>query len=513
VDDLAVGGPTSGWLQTFTIGVLVGVIAVVGLRNRRAPALGWVLAAVSLGLTALAVLRFVAQYKIGFPGTGSLLAVIGGLAVAAGALLILPVPPGRWRLPPVRSGLSAAAAVLLAAAIATPLVLTAPEWPVTSGTASATGTPPPIPDSVTQVAWSTEVDGRVRDVVAGGTGAVVLFEDGVAGVDGTTGDLRWSRRRAGSEAKNIYASPDGRTVLVQLNPYDQDSFQWEAVDAITGELRFTEPSTGRPFSGTQAWMTNTSFIRADLKRTKFTAHSLTDGSELWTYSAPDDCRIVNDSNQFLAHGTGFLLALGCGREVRYVSLDGATGKIQWQHEWRVPEPQYTEVDVRIDRATDGRLVQVYVPDATTETQFTVFDTETGTVVPAPLDLNLRTSGIGIVDAPDGRKLWDVRANHPVATESGDVLRCALDQKTLLRGGLLCADSSVTPYVKDGTAKLSIVRFGETAVRPLTVSLGGPFAVQTRPLDPFVSEAVFGAVVGYTTYQPADGHRSQIVGLR
>jgi len=205
--------------------------------------------------------------------------------------------------------------------------------------------------------------------------------------------------------------------------------------------------------------------------------------------------------------------VGCGRDVRYLSLDGTTGKIRWQHEWRVPEPQYTGQDVRIDRATDGGLVQVYLPDAPAETQFTVFDTETGAVVPAPLKLNLRTSGIGIVDAPDGRKLWDVRANHPVATESGDVLQCALDQKTLLRAGLLCADSSVTPYVKDGTAKLSIVRFGETTVRPLTVSLGGPFAVQPSPRDPFVSVAVFGAVVGYTAYQPADGHRSRIVGLR
>ncbi len=515
VDDLADSGPEQGWIQGFTVAVLLGIAAVVGQRHRQAPALPWVLAAVALGLTALAVLRLIAQYKTGFPGTASLLAAIGGLAIAVGALLILPVPPGRWRRPPVRSGLSAAVAFLLVAAIATPLMLTAPEWPVTISAASTTGAPPPIPDAVSQVAWSTEVDGRVKDVVAGGTGAVVLFEDGVAGVDGSTGDLRWSRRRAGSEAKEVSVSPDGRTALVQTNAPDQSPFQLEAVDAVTGELRFVERNIQTPYaSQSRVWMTNTSFIRADFKRTKLTAGSLTDGSELWTFTAPDGCRLEDDATQYVVRDNGFLLPLRCGRDVRYVSLDGATGKIRWQHDWQLAEPrQYTKVDVRVDRSLDGQLVQVYLPAAPEEKQFTVLDTETGAVLPAPTRLNLKTSGIGVVDGPDSPKLLDVRSNRLLATENADVQRCALDEKTLLRGGVLCADASVKTYVENGTAKLSTLRFGETALRPLTVSLGGPFGKQNTSADPFISRAVFGAVVAYTTFQPADGHRSRLVGLR
>lgn len=515
VDDLADAGPGQGWIQVFTVAVLVGVAAVIGLRHRPVPALGWVLALVSLGLVALAAVRFIAQYGTGFPGAGSLLAAIGGLTVAVGALVIHTVPPGRWRRPPVHSGLSAAGALLLVAAIATPSALTAPDWPVTSRIASADGAPLPVPDAVTQVAWSTEVDGRVQEVVAAGTGAVVLFEDGVAGVDGATGELRWSRHRPGAEADKIFASPDGRTVLVRTKQHDQSPFQVEAIDAITGEVRFTEPSYRTPFSsGTQIWMTNASFIRADFKRTKLTAHSLADGRELWTFTASDGCRIDDDANKYVAQGNGFLLPVSCGRnEVRYVALDGATGKVRWQHEWRLTGPKRVGAAVRVDRSADGQLVQLYLPDAPQEKQFTVFDTETGTVLPAPAQLNLRTSGIGVVDRPEGRRLVDVRANRLLATESDGVLNCALEHKTLLRGGVLCADLSVEPYAEKGTAKLSTVKFGETAARPLTVSLGGPFGEQRTVRDPFIGRAVYGAVVAFTTFQPADGHRSRIVGLR
>jgi hypothetical protein len=79
-----------------------------------------------------------------------------------------------------------------------------------------------------------------------------MLDDGVVGVDGTTGEVRWSRRRSGAAAEHLDVSPDGRSVLVRMSPDNRFPYQLEALDAMTGEPRFVvdNPNTwGTPGSG------------------------------------------------------------------------------------------------------------------------------------------------------------------------------------------------------------------------------------------------------------------------
>jgi hypothetical protein len=95
--DLADVGSTLGWIQAGTIVIAVGVVGVFATRHGSLSPLVWCVAAAGLALTVLAVAGFVAQYQSGFPGQRTLLAVVGGLAVIVGAVVIAVVPPGRWR--------------------------------------------------------------------------------------------------------------------------------------------------------------------------------------------------------------------------------------------------------------------------------------------------------------------------------------------------------------------------------------------------------------------------------
>jgi outer membrane protein assembly factor BamB len=513
--DLADVGPGRGWIQAFTIVLLVGVATTGVLRHRPIAALTWTLAVVALGLTVLAAIGFIAQYETGFPGAGTLLAAVGGLAVAVGTLLTLPVPAGRWRLPPVGSGLSSACALLVVAVFATPLTLTAPEWRLTATTAAA-AEPAPVPAEVTRVAWSTEVDGPIKTVVAAGMGAVVLLDDGVVAVDGTTGEIRWSHRRAGAKARQLDASPDGRTVLLQTSPQDRFPIRTEVLDAFTGDLRFVDDSPNTSHSpGFITPVTNGTYIKANHDVTDFSGHSLIDGRELWRFRAPDGCEIAGTSSKRFARGTGFLLGLTCGQsQFRFVSVDAVTGTLRWQHEWQLSS---SGVDLTIDRGTDSDAIQIYVHGGLPDSRV-VLDADTGNVLPTPTPLDVRSRGFGVTGDPKGdRSLIDIRGNRVLSTQR-DVVNCALDAFTILSAEALCLDQSADlpagRFLESGTTPLTVARFDGTAHR-LDVPLGGPFLNETSHAghEMFVSKAVAGAVVAYSDFQPAGGHRARVVGLR
>jgi hypothetical protein len=88
--------------------------------------------------------------------------------------------------------------------------------------------------------------------------------------------------------------------------------------------------------------------------------------------------------------------------------------------------------------------------------------------------------------------------------------------TLLTGGALCVDQARKPFdgfMTSGTVALTTARFGARTLSPLSVQLGGPFVEKGSSGELFQSVPVPGAVVAYSQFTPASGHRSRIVGLR
>jgi hypothetical protein len=511
--DFADVGPSPWWTQALTIGIAVGTVAVFALRNRPVKPLALWLAVAGIAVVALGVVGFIAQYGTGFPGRQTVLAAVGGLAVAVGAVVLSLVPAAKWRLPSVASGVFGLVALLIVPALAWPLATVTPDWRLVATTAS-TGEPAAVPESVSKVAWSAEVDGEIKEVVAGGLGALVMFPDGVAGVDGRTGEVRWSRRRAGAEAEQIDVSPDGRTVMLQISPADRLPVRREVLDAITGELRFVRDgaSTSWAAKGFYTPMTNASYIGAKEDRSEFYGYSLIDGQRLWTFPMPAGCRTLSGNSDQFAQGNGMLLPLQCDKtQFRYVSVDGTTGQPRWQHTVTFPR-EFSDRDFSLDRTPDRKLARIWL-EGSAEPIF-VIDTETGTVVSRATDLAPRSFGLGTAGEPKKQTLVDVRSGRAVVS-GGAALNCALDAGAgLLSGGALCVDQAAKPFDKimTGVMEFATVRFGEDKLTPLPVPLGGPFEEGKGGSNAYVVTPGQGAVFIYSQFMPADGVKHRLVGL-
>ena len=195
------------WLGALV--VLLGVL-VVWARHQEMPGSTirrWVVTVLAvlaaMATTAFHVVDGVRRYGDGYPGVVAPLGVVGGVAVTVGLLLGITRPTEerrrRWNV----RGLAAVACVsALLAAVCVPVALTSDSWAIRSDTASAVAVPP-VPGAVSKVGWTTPVPGRVRDVLRAGAGAVVRLTDGVLGVDGLSGAIRWSYRRLGARARTM----------------------------------------------------------------------------------------------------------------------------------------------------------------------------------------------------------------------------------------------------------------------------------------------------------------------
>ncbi|WP_139368763.1 hypothetical protein [Agreia bicolorata] len=90
---------------------------------------------------------------------------------------------------------------------------------------------PPVPATPTAVVWRERSD---VVPVAAGAGAVVIRDDRAAGLDGTSGQERWSYEEPKRTPSALGATPDGKTVLVT---YEADEII-VGLDAMTGNVRF-----------------------------------------------------------------------------------------------------------------------------------------------------------------------------------------------------------------------------------------------------------------------------------
>lgn len=501
--DFAMPTPDPWWTRALTV---VVVLAVAGSWWERRLIL--VAAAVALAVTVLAVLGFVDQFSRGFPGRATVLTAVGGLAVAVGMLLVRR-SEGSW----VRAVL----AFLVVPVVVVPLVLVVPDARVSATTADR-AEPAAVPKSVSGIAWDTEVDGQVKQVVAAGTGVVVLLSAGVVALDGRTGDVRWRRARHGAAAVQVDASPDGKTVLVQYRPAGLFPIRREIIDAFTGEVRYTVDTEGS-FRAYLSPMTDSSYIGANDDESEFYGYSLADGHRLWTYRAPADCWIKTDTSTHVAVGSGLLLPVLCGKdndftEVRYVSVDATTGKVGWQHVIRLPEAS-RDVEVTAHVAPDRQYlaVQTSIDDFTTpSTTTTVLDTETGADAALPASLEPRAGGLATTD---DLGLLDMATGAVTAT-SRAVLSCVRRNFGVsLSSGAVCvapALDSFAGFFDSGRIDLAAAAYDNAPLITVPVTLG-PRLEPFGDTDEIIFVAAPGAVVVTTGLAPADGGRIHLVGLR
>ena len=512
-DDFAAPEPGPGWTRGGTV-LLVLLLAALAWTRRQVLVVAVAVAA--LGVTAVAVLGFADQYSRGFPGRATVLAAVGGLAVTVAALLVLRRGP-RFGWHPV-----AVVAFLLVPAVAVPLVLAAPGLRVdatTAGPARAAA----VPASVSEVSWSTEVDGRVHDVVPAGAGVVVLLDDGVVALDGQTGEVRWRRARHGAEAVQVDASPDGRAVVVQFMPRDRFPISREVIDAFTGEVRFTDDDANDGASpGFITPMTNASYIGADDDEQEFSGYSLTDGRRLWRYPAPEGCWLVRERSAQVAVADGMLLPLACGDddgktvydEFRYVLVDGATGDVRWEHRTRIEPTGEITIDAQL--APDGRFVALGISADSfmSPGTYVVLDTADGGPLPVTGPVELLAGGIGVVETGESR-LVDVTTGETVPGEER-VRSCAATHNGVsLSAGVVCVDpalDSFEDFVGSGRIELAVGTYEAQELDLVPVTLG-PRLDRTSDSDEIAMVAAPGAVVVSTPLATEDGGKVRVVGLR
>jgi hypothetical protein len=103
-----------------------------------------------------------------------------------------------------------------------------------------------------------------------------------------------------------------------------------------------------------------------------------------------------------------------------------------------------------------------------------------------------------------------RSGRVLSTDR-EVVKCAR-YATLLTAGSVCQPTGSQGIETTGKVELATARFGEPGIRPLTVDLGGAYT-SSGGKQRFTTEAVPGAVIAYSEFQPADGRRIRLTGLR
>ncbi|GLW32663.1 hypothetical protein Areg01_56010 [Actinoplanes regularis] len=471
-----------------------------------------VLAAVAT--TAFHVVDGLRRYGDGYPGVVAPLGVVGGVAVTVGLLLGATRPAeGRWRRWNVRRLAAVTCVSALLAAGCVPVALTYDSWAIRSGTASAVAVPP-VPGTVSKVGWTTPMPGPVRDVRPAGAGAVVLLEDGVLGVDGLSGAIRWSYRRLGARAAWMVASPDGGSVVLGiLRPEDGGADTMLILDAMTGAVRSTGSYPAGLVNPTQDMITDDVLVGRGLWENDgdHPAFSLRDGSTAWTWHRPEGCR-GEGLHAVAALHHRVIISAKCGAESRFVLLDSATGRQVGEHvvairaEGILPPGVVTAPDRSL-----ALLKAVYA--VRPEQAVQLLDVESGQVLPMKVQLS-RLIGQGL--ATDGNTLKppllrDARTGE--VRHQQEISSCAFSG-VLLESMVMCVrrgDRWLTRLLDEGQATLTLAPLGTQQAAELPVDLGPRDERSSdRPLE---LVAANGAVIVYSAIDARGGSGNVLVGLQ
>lgn len=166
----------------------------------------------------------------------------GTMLVTAGAVLVVASAPwsaGRQR-PRILSWLGVLAlgiGVVAGPAAAGVTFSVVGEPPAVDATVAYAVSPASLPRTVTAERWRLRLGEPVLQIVAAGTGVVVLTPSGVVGIDGRTGKERWHYRpyKLGRSDAPLRVYSEGWTVVVDLADFGGPS-RPHAFDAVTGRL-------------------------------------------------------------------------------------------------------------------------------------------------------------------------------------------------------------------------------------------------------------------------------------
>jgi hypothetical protein len=477
-------------------------------------------------ITVLAVLAAVAtaafqvvdglrRYGDGYPGVVAPLGVLGAVAVTAGLLLGATRPAeGRWRRWNLRRLATVTCLSALLAAVCVPVALTSDSWAIRSGTASAVAVPP-VPGAVSKVGWTTAVPGRVRDVRPAGAGAVVLLEDGVLGVDGLSGAIRWSYRRLGARAAWMVASPDGGSVVLgMIPPEDRGADTMLILDAMTGTVRSTGSYPAGLANPNHDMITDDVLVGRGLwdNDGDYPAFSLRDGSRAWTWRRPQGCR-GEDLHAVGALHHRIVISVKCGTESRFALLDSATGRQVGEHVVAIPAQRNLSPEVVTAPDRSLALLKAHY-SVRPEQAVQLLDVENDQILPMRVRLSgliahgLATDG-NILQPPLLRDARTGEVRYPQAISS-----CAFSG-VLLESMVLCVRrgdySWVTGFFATGRATLTLTPLGTQQSAELPVTLGPREEHDSDRLLELV--AANGAVIAYSGIDGRGGSGNVLVGLQ
>ncbi len=234
-----------------------------------------------------------------------------------------------------------------------------------------------VPTEANKVGWSwtAPTGARLESVQSGPSGPLLIFEDGIVALDGTTGDELWHYRKPYSDIVEVSVIHDGATGVVASLPNGQPSGDQTITEISTTTGEITRESTlggwvsdAAPEDAGFDFKGRTSDMRLflgseDGNSLRWSARSAETGEELWRFKlpssdgrtcAPDDLWAA-DRNYVLAESRVVFL-YGClnvdpdtdawrrnpwnqfDRQegeftLEVVAKDADTGRTAWKHTW------------------------------------------------------------------------------------------------------------------------------------------------------------------------------------
>ncbi|MBC6461252.1 PQQ-binding-like beta-propeller repeat protein [Actinomadura sp. HBU206391] len=267
------------------------------LASAVALARGWAFTSVVIlgSLAAYAWVRVWRAFAGGLPEPAVAGVAVGLTAMVAGLVLLAVAMPDVTRRPSARGAAALAGGFVSVASVVLATLVAVTLLPVDAVTAARSGESAPVPTSVGKVGWRWQApDGdRVREVARAGAGAVVRIGDGVVALDTRSGRERWHYRRPRAQTVQLFAAPDGSTVMVTFLPGGSTSgkkVRAVVLDAQTGEVRSEHSRTGG--AGGRIWPVALSSrgLVAEGER-GFVGRDLDTMETTWRYSAPEGCAV------------------------------------------------------------------------------------------------------------------------------------------------------------------------------------------------------------------------------
>ncbi|MDA2809465.1 PQQ-binding-like beta-propeller repeat protein [Nocardiopsis sp. RSe5-2] len=208
---------------------------------------------------------------------------------------------------------------------------------------------PAVPTEVNQVGWSWEApaDARLEAVRPGLFGPLLLFEDGVVALDGTTGQELWHYREPYRDVVEVSVTDDGATAVVASLPKGQPSGDQTVTEIATRSGKIARESVldswiadaaledaGFEFFG-RTPHTRLFFGSVDGKSARWSARSADTGEEVWSFTVPEEEGRACVQDGPWTSGRNFLVV-----ENRvlflYACVDKNTGTPSWHTDPWVP---------------------------------------------------------------------------------------------------------------------------------------------------------------------------------